>query len=152
MGNSKGECRFCHKIFSGRGIGKHLLACGAKKEKDEMLNNRGKNQGYIYHLKISAGGLYWLHIEIEGTATLLNLDDTHMSAAEDWIRKAIEANKENGTIWYLANDYSLYAKLFKRKGDKSKARDYFHKSMDTFKECGADGWVEKKVEKEMASL
>lgn len=75
MDNSKGECRFCHKIFAGRGIGKHLLACGAKKEKDETLNNREKNQCYIYHLKISAGGLYWLHIEMEGTATLLDLDD-----------------------------------------------------------------------------
>ena len=49
MGNSKGECRFCRKIFSGRGIGKHLLACGAKKEQDETLN-RGKNGGYVYRL------------------------------------------------------------------------------------------------------
>ena len=40
MGNSKGECRFCNKIFSGRGIGKHLLACRSKKEKDETLNGR----------------------------------------------------------------------------------------------------------------
>ena len=72
--HSKGECRFCHKIFSGRGIGKHLSACGVKKEKDETLN-RGKNKGYIYHLTISTWRLYWLHIEMEGTATLLDLDD-----------------------------------------------------------------------------
>ena len=51
MGISKGECRFCNKIFSGRGIGKHLLVCWSKKEKDETLNGR-KNEGYIYHLKI----------------------------------------------------------------------------------------------------
>jgi len=72
MSSSKGECRFCHKIFSGRGIGKHLLACRSKKEKDETLNGR-KNQGYIYHLKMSAWGLYWLHIEMEGTSTLLDI-------------------------------------------------------------------------------
>lgn len=71
---SKGECRFCHQIFSGRGIGKHLLACRAKKEKDETLTIR-KDEGYIYHLKISAWGIYWLHIEMEGTATLLDLDN-----------------------------------------------------------------------------
>jgi hypothetical protein len=50
------------------------LACGAKKEQDETLK-RGKNGGYIYHLAISAGGLYWLHIEMKGTATLLELDN-----------------------------------------------------------------------------
>lgn len=74
MSNSKGECRFCHKIFSGRGIGKHLLACGAKKEKDETLKS-GRDGGYVYHLAISAGGLYWLHIEMKGSSTLLELDD-----------------------------------------------------------------------------
>lgn len=71
---SEGECRFCHKIFSGRGIGKHLVACEAKKEKDETLN-KGKNQGYIYHLAISAWGTYWLHIEMKGSATLSKLDN-----------------------------------------------------------------------------
>ena len=74
MRNSKGECSFCHKNFSGRGIGKHLLACRAKKEKDEMLKEK-KSESYIYHLKISAWGLYWLHIEMEGTSTLLELDN-----------------------------------------------------------------------------
>jgi hypothetical protein len=74
MSSSKGECRFCNKIFSGRGIGKHLLACRSKKEKDETLNGR-KNEGYIYHLKISAWGLYWLHIEMKGSSTLLELDN-----------------------------------------------------------------------------
>jgi len=71
--HSEGECRFCHKIFSGRGIGKHLLACEAKKEIDEALNRR-KKQGDIYHLAISAWGPYWLHIEMKGTATLFKLD------------------------------------------------------------------------------
>lgn len=74
MSNSKGECSFCHKNFSGRGIGKHLLACRAKKEKDEMLKEK-KSESDIYHLKISAWGLYWLHIEMEGTSTLLELDN-----------------------------------------------------------------------------
>ena len=74
MSNSKGECRFCYKTFSGRGIGRHLLACAAKKEKDEVLTGK-KSEGYIYHLRISAWGIYWIHIEMEGTATLLDLDD-----------------------------------------------------------------------------
>jgi len=33
--------------------------------------------------------------------------------------------------------------LFKRKGDLTKAQEILTKAIDIFKECGADGWVEK---------
>ena len=82
---------------------------------------------------------------------LLNIDDQHISEAEDWIMKAIEADKENGMMWHLAKDYALYAELFKRKGDLSQAREKLSKAIEIFKECGADGWVEK-YEKELAAL
>ena len=54
-------------------------------------------------------------------------------------------------MWQLAKDYTLYAELFKRKGDLSKARENLSKAIEIFKECGADGWVEK-YEKELATL
>ena len=54
-------------------------------------------------------------------------------------------------MWNLARDYALYAELFKRKGDLPKARENLSKAIEIFKECGADGWVEK-YEKELASL
>jgi class 3 adenylate cyclase/tetratricopeptide (TPR) repeat protein len=82
---------------------------------------------------------------------LLNLDDQHLSEAEDWIKKAIETNKKNDMKWCLANDYVLYAELFKRKGNQSKARENLTKAIKIFKKCGADGWV-KKYKEEMASL
>jgi len=47
--------------------------------------------------------------------------------------------------------YVLRAKLFKRKGDQSKARENLIKAMEIYKECGADGWVEK-CEKEPDAL
>ena len=53
--------------------------------------------------------------------------------------------------WNLAQDYVLYADLFKRKGDLSEAKEKLNKSIETFKECGADGWVER-YEKDLASL
>ncbi len=82
---------------------------------------------------------------------LLNIDNQHMDEAEDWIKKAIEADNRNGMIWYLGRDYALYAELFKRKGDQSKARENLNKAIEILKECGADGWVEK-YEKELTSL
>jgi len=41
--------------------------------------------------------------------------------------------------------------LFKRKGDLPKARERLNKGIEIFKECGADGWVER-YEKELAPL
>ncbi|MDY6791566.1 MAG: AAA family ATPase [Thermodesulfobacteriota bacterium] len=82
---------------------------------------------------------------------LLNIDDHHISEAEDWIKKAIEANSRNGMRWHLAKSRVLYAEFFKRKGDTSKAGKQLSAAIKIFKECGADGWVEK-YEKELASL
>jgi hypothetical protein len=83
---------------------------------------------------------------------LLNVNDKHISEAGDWIKKAIEADKRNGMIWWhLARDYVLYVDLLKRKGDLIKARENLHKAIETFKECGADGWVIK-YEKELELL
>jgi len=82
---------------------------------------------------------------------LLNIDDRHMSEAEKWIQKAIEEDQRNGIRFRLGNDYALYAELFKRKGDRLKAREILGKAIEILKECGADGWVEK-YQKELAAI
>jgi tetratricopeptide (TPR) repeat protein len=82
---------------------------------------------------------------------LLNIDSQHLVEAEDWIRKSIDADKGNGMVWHLGRDYALYAELLKRKGDQSKARENLNKAIEIFRECGADGWVEK-YDKELTEL
>jgi class 3 adenylate cyclase/tetratricopeptide (TPR) repeat protein len=82
---------------------------------------------------------------------LLNIDDQHLSEAENWIQNAIEADQRNRMMFHLGRDYALYADLFKRKGDRLKARENLGKAIEIFKECGADGWVEK-AEKELDAL
>jgi tetratricopeptide (TPR) repeat protein len=82
---------------------------------------------------------------------LLNIDDQHFSEAKDWIEKAIEADKKNGIMLHLGWDYALYADLFKRKGNITKAKANLTKAIDIYRECGADGWVEK-AEKELTSI
>ena len=52
---------------------------------------------------------------------LLNMVDDHLSDAEVWIQKAIDAHTRNDTMWHLANDHTLYADFFKKKSDKSSA-------------------------------
>ena len=82
---------------------------------------------------------------------LLNLDDPKMSESEHWIQKATEADQRNRMMFHLGKDYALYADLFKRKGDRLKAQENLGKAIEIFKECGADGWVEK-AEKELAMI
>jgi len=82
---------------------------------------------------------------------LLNMDNRHLSEAEDWTRKAFEADESNGTMWSLACDYLFYAELCKRKGDQNKAKENLNKAIEIFTECGAEGW-QNKAEEEMAAL
>jgi len=82
---------------------------------------------------------------------LLNLDDPRISEPEQRIRKAIKADQRNRMMFHLGGNYALYADLFKREGDRSKARKDLGKAIEIFKECGADGWVEKYA-KELAAL
>jgi len=77
---------------------------------------------------------------------LLNIDEKHISEAEDWIKKAIEADKGNGMMFHLAKDYAAYAGLFKHKGEMPKAIENLTKAIEIFKECGADGWVQRTEE------
>ncbi|MBC2713685.1 MAG: AAA family ATPase [Desulfobacteraceae bacterium] len=81
----------------------------------------------------------------------LNLGIQHISKAEEWIQKAIDADKKNGMMFELARDYALYANLIKRKNNIPKAQENLIKAINIFKKCGADGWVEK-YEKEMAAM
>ena len=72
---------------------------------------------------------------------LLHIDDDHLSDAEVWFQKAIEADSRNGMRWQLATDHACYADWFKKKGDIQGAKEQLTKAIDLFRECGADGWV-----------
>ena len=82
---------------------------------------------------------------------LLNIDAQHLSEAEDWVKKAIEVDKGNCTMWSLGGDYAFYAELCKQKGDQSKAKEKLNQAIEIFNECGADRWTQK-YEKELAEF
>jgi hypothetical protein len=82
---------------------------------------------------------------------LLNIDNDHLSDADVWFQKAIEADIANGMMWQLAMDHACYANWFKKKDDRKGVKEQLTKAIDIFRECGADGWVEK-YEKELVLI
>jgi hypothetical protein len=72
---NEGICRFCLKTFSGAAMSRHLVACKAKKEKDEQEMAKAKTKYPIYYLKLSGYRDYWLHVEMKAASTLRELDD-----------------------------------------------------------------------------
>ena len=79
---------------------------------------------------------------------LLNIDDKHLSEAEEWIKKAIMADDKNSMMMHLGLGYIVYSDLLKRKGDKLQARENLIKAIEIFRECGADERA-KNAEKEL---
>ncbi len=114
-------------------------------EKDINLNEVFKWRGNI-KIKWYEG----VALNCIGTI-VLNIDDQHISEAEDWIKKSTETNQKYGMRCNLAQDYALYADLFKRKDDLPKAKENLNKAIEILTECGADGWVER-YKKELASF
>jgi len=100
--------------------------------KNRMVAYEGFNKKWISDLLSQLGGDY-------------------LSEAESWINQAIEADIKNGTNFNLARDYLSYVDLLTKKGDRLKARENLGKAIETFKGCGAGGWVEE-TEKNLASL
>jgi tetratricopeptide (TPR) repeat protein len=81
---------------------------------------------------------------------LLNIN-SQKKRAESWINRIIETDKGKNFRFFLGQDYALYAELYKRNGNQSKAREHLSKAVEIFIECGASGWADK-YEKELAEL
>jgi hypothetical protein len=55
-------------------MGRHLIACQAKKQQDQKDAANGQEPTTIYHIWISSYKPFWLHIEIVTSTTLEHLD------------------------------------------------------------------------------
>lgn len=64
---SEGMCSFCKKVFPGRGIERHLLACHARTESQAV------GDGKIFLIKAAAGP-FWVYFEVDAPSTLKKVD------------------------------------------------------------------------------
>ena len=75
---SRGKCVFCGKEMTKGGLSKHLQTCVKRQEAVDAANQgkSGKVQR-LYHLQVRDAWQpgFWLHLEMNGTATLKDLDN-----------------------------------------------------------------------------
>ncbi|MEJ2587071.1 MAG: adenylate/guanylate cyclase domain-containing protein [Deltaproteobacteria bacterium] len=82
---------------------------------------------------------------------MLYLNDSDMRKADKLIQEAIAVDSQNKNFYDLPQDLAVSAKIHRRMGDQSTVKAALSESVRIYRECGADGWVEK-YEKELASL
>lgn len=66
-----GTCFLCNEAIDHRSIVKHLDQCLEKKEERKTSSSQNEN---IFLLKIFSGKPFWLYVEVNGSATLDQLD------------------------------------------------------------------------------
>ncbi len=66
---TEGSCIYCKKMFGTTGMGRHLSAHLKKQEKENP------SKGKVYHLKITGGSVYFLHVLMHEKLRLSDLDD-----------------------------------------------------------------------------
>jgi hypothetical protein len=71
---TRGACVFCGREMTKGGLTRHLKTC-PERQAAITAADQGKTQA-IYHLQAQDawGGDFWLHLEMNGTATLKDLD------------------------------------------------------------------------------
>jgi class 3 adenylate cyclase/tetratricopeptide (TPR) repeat protein len=77
---------------------------------------------------------------------LMHMDNNHMAVAEDWIKRALEADERNGMMWDLGRDFAIYGEFLRLTGKQNRARESVEKAIGILQECGANGWVQKYTE------
>lgn len=73
---SRGQCVFCHTAMTRSGLAKHLVTCKARQQLMTQSNKQQVKERSLYHLQVQDAwsGDFWLHLEVDGAAQLLDLD------------------------------------------------------------------------------
>lgn len=73
---SKGRCSYCGRDFANSGMSRHLQSCSARQQALAATQASAGVTETLYHLMLrdAASPLFWLHLEMRGTAKLEELD------------------------------------------------------------------------------
>lgn len=73
---SRGTCLFCGETIVKRSVPKHLTSCPKRVESIQAADASDRPQETLWHLRVQAasGKQYWLDLEMNGSASLEQLD------------------------------------------------------------------------------
>jgi hypothetical protein len=73
---TRGACGYCGQSMTGTGMRKHLESCPALKAKMAEADGKPGAAELLYHLFVrdQYNSSFWLHLEMNGSATLTKLD------------------------------------------------------------------------------
>jgi hypothetical protein len=73
---SRGKCAYCGREMTRSGMARHLEACPERKEAIAVADQGKGRAQTLFHLQVQDawGGDFWLHLEMNGQATLGDLD------------------------------------------------------------------------------
>ena len=74
---TNGDCGYCGREMTSGGLTRHLRSCAARRKVIERADGSGRSIRDLYHLQVQGRYRreYWLHLEMCGDATLLDLDN-----------------------------------------------------------------------------
>jgi hypothetical protein len=110
---SRGNCGFCGQDMSKGGLSKHLSSCGKRLDIINVANSKSGQEEVFYHLRIEGASQsrYWLHLEMDGNATMKKLDSYlraiwleccgHLSefSIGKWTEKKIAMSRKAGQVF-----------------------------------------------------
>ena len=133
----KGELSPSWRSIGKIGFLRAKVASGYHRIDPELLER------HVSEVKIACfeGGKYRFLSEI-----FFNMGSKYENRVGPLMQTAIRADKTNCMDFSLGKDYQTYARQLKRKGNFTQAKFYYEKSIDTFKKCIADGWIETSTE------
>ncbi|MBU0490994.1 MAG: plasmid pRiA4b ORF-3 family protein [Chloroflexi bacterium] len=72
----RGQCAFCGREMTRGGLARHLSSCAERQAAIQTANQGSGQTQQLYHLQVQDawGGDFWLHLEMNGSATLADLD------------------------------------------------------------------------------
>ena len=73
---SLGKCAFCGREMTKGGLTRHLPGCSQRQEAIGTTNQKPGRKQKLYHLRVQDAWQpdFWLHLEMNGSATLVDLD------------------------------------------------------------------------------
>ena len=76
-GKTEGACVFCGKRMGRGSMSRHLQTCATRKAVIAAADEQPGADETLIHLQVqdAAGGVFWMHLEMRGSATLKKLDE-----------------------------------------------------------------------------